>query len=216
MPTEDLASLSIGALKAILFTNHVNAGLILEKGELVTKVRALVEDERRERDRQRALEEAEEADRIERQRVLLEQHKMAQREREERARAEQSRAGDGDGNDDMNVDDKSSGSSTAPPLPPKARATAADLERTGLCVICQDDEANIAIVDCGYVLPVIPQMFQGFNPVTDIWRCAGGAQIWSWLAPESVRSVGRGLLQSNASCAYSRHDTLSMPVVCTS
>lgn len=71
--------------------------------------------------------------------------------------------GDGDGDGDMNVDDKPSGSSTAPPPPPKARATAADLERTGLCVICQDDEANIAIVDCGYVLPVIPQMSRGLN-----------------------------------------------------
>ncbi|KAH8827370.1 hypothetical protein DL96DRAFT_1669924 [Flagelloscypha sp. PMI_526] len=27
----------------------------------------------------------------------------------------------------------------------------AELEKTGLCVICQDDEANIAIVDCGHM-----------------------------------------------------------------
>ena len=37
-------------------------------------------------------------------------------------------------------------------LTPKAQAMASRLERTGLCVICQDEEANIAIVDCGYVL----------------------------------------------------------------
>ncbi|KAF9467771.1 hypothetical protein BDZ94DRAFT_1376408 [Collybia nuda] len=148
MPDESIASLSIGSLKAILFTNHVNAGLILEKGELVTKVRGLVEDERHERDRQRALEEAEEADRIERQRVLLEQHRMAQQEREERARAEKSRS---DSEDDMDADEKHSASPASPPTPPKARATAADLERPGLCVICQDDEANIAIVDCGHL-----------------------------------------------------------------
>lgn len=31
----------------------------------------------------------------------------------------------------------------------KAKAMASHLERTGLCVICQDEEANIAVVDCG-------------------------------------------------------------------
>ncbi|KZP05807.1 hypothetical protein FIBSPDRAFT_860660 [Athelia psychrophila] len=34
------------------------------------------------------------------------------------------------------------------PLPPNTRM-ATDLERTGLCVIWQDEDANIAIVDCG-------------------------------------------------------------------
>ena len=33
----------------------------------------------------------------------------------------------------------------------KAQEMASRLERTGLCVICQDEEANIAIVDCGCV-----------------------------------------------------------------
>src|SRR5882762_2020673 len=35
--------------------------------------------------------------------------------------------------------------------PPPIMRTSADLERNGLCVVCQDEEANIAIVDCGYV-----------------------------------------------------------------
>ena len=36
--------------------------------------------------------------------------------------------------------------------PPPMMGTAADLERNdGLCSVCQDEEANIAIVDCGYV-----------------------------------------------------------------
>jgi hypothetical protein len=39
----------------------------------------------------------------------------------------------------------------AKPLPPKAQAMAAHLERTGLCVICQDAEANMAIIDCGHL-----------------------------------------------------------------
>lgn len=214
MPTEQVGSLSVGTLKAILLTNHVNAGLILEKGELVTKVRALVEDERLERARQRALEEQEEAAIIENQRVLLEQHNLAQREREEQVRAQQTDGVDGE----PNIDHQASESepSPAPPPPPKARATAADLHRTGLCVICQDDEANIAIVDCGYVLPHTLSRSMSQLCSTGIWQCAEDARIWLWLAPESALFVGRGLLQSNASCAYSRHDTLSMPVVCTS
>jgi len=48
--------------------------------------------------------------------------------------------------------DKDGSADTKPsPLPPKAQAMAATLERTGLCVICQDEEANIAIVDCGHL-----------------------------------------------------------------
>jgi Zinc finger, C3HC4 type (RING finger) len=35
--------------------------------------------------------------------------------------------------------------SAPPPPPPRP------IERSGLCVVCQDEEANIAIVDCGYV-----------------------------------------------------------------
>ncbi|KAG6335233.1 hypothetical protein ID866_3859 [Astraeus odoratus] len=33
-----------------------------------------------------------------------------------------------------------------------------ETERGGLCVVCQDDEANIAIVDCGCVIPPIQQL----------------------------------------------------------
>ncbi|KAG6886885.1 hypothetical protein C0995_003593 [Termitomyces sp. Mi166 len=163
-----IKSLSIGALKSILFTNHVNAGQILEKGDLVAKVKALVEDERRDRERQRALQEAEEQEAIERQRAMLEEHRRAQVEMEQRARAEEQAwaqtGAPGWGfatGEDAAENAETEGSpkrSTSPPAPapspktpPKTRGTAADLERTGLCVICQDDGANIAIVDCGYV-----------------------------------------------------------------
>jgi len=133
MQIEGIKALSIGALKAILFQNHVNARLIIEKGDLVDKVVTLVEDERRERDR-RAREEEEEV--MERQRVMMEEHRMKQ---------ESQRA--------VNEDDKSEFSDSIKPnsLPPKAQAMAANLERTGLCVICQDEDANIAIVDCGHL-----------------------------------------------------------------
>ena len=157
MTSEAIGSLSVSALKAILFTNHVNAGMILEKSDLVAKVKVLVADERRERERQRVLEEQEEAERVERQRVLLEQFR-AQRQKEEGAHdhehadGEQGEGAGTDDNEHPHAEDSSGEASTAPPLlPPKPKGTAVELERTGLCVVCQDEEANIAIVDCGFV-----------------------------------------------------------------
>ncbi|KAG6843854.1 hypothetical protein H0H87_012370 [Tephrocybe sp. NHM501043] len=169
MSDNAVKALSIGTLKSILFINHVNAGMILEKGDLVAKVKVLVEDERRERARQRAIEEQEEEERIERQRVMMEEHRMQQRERDERearARANVEREANDEGDvridgedatqtqDGEKVPEPSSTTASHPPpkIPPKTLGTVADLERTGLCVICQDDEANIAIVDCGYVV----------------------------------------------------------------
>ncbi|KAJ3887020.1 hypothetical protein GG344DRAFT_56437 [Lentinula edodes] len=206
MTTESMSSLSISSLKAILFANHVNSSMILEKGDLVRRVVGLVEDERRERreHEERELEEQrqrEETERIEREREEREdqerirvQHEMMEaferekreresreqelnREREETARREEERI-DGLQSDLMQVDSESesrhtyngehntnSTSSSSPPPPPtppktspapskvspKAPATAAFVERTGLCVVCQDEEANIAIVDCGHL-----------------------------------------------------------------
>lgn len=135
MDTDSLSSLSVHALKAILFTNHVNPGLVLEKSDLVKKVKDLVEEERRQRERQRLAEEQEERERIEQQRAMMEQFARTQKEKEEASKTEGGSAEE----------------SGPPPLPPKAQAMASHLERTGLCVICQDEEANIAIVDCGYV-----------------------------------------------------------------
>ncbi|KAJ3861034.1 hypothetical protein EV359DRAFT_48001 [Lentinula novae-zelandiae] len=207
MTTESMSSLSISSLKAILFANHVNSSMILEKGDLVRRVVGLVEDERRERreHEQRELEEQrqrEETERIEREREEREdqeririQHEMMEaferekreresreqeldREREETARRREEEPIDGLQSDLMQVDSESesrhthngehnpnptSSSSPPPPptppktsptpskTPPKAPATAAFVERTGLCVVCQDEEANIAIVDCGHL-----------------------------------------------------------------
>jgi hypothetical protein len=145
MSSESLSALSIHALKGVLFTNHVSPGQVLEKGELVKKVRDLVEEERRQRERQRLAEELEEQERIEQQRVMMEEFNRAQKEKEERDKAAAKPAGEG------SSDSAPAASSAPPPLPPKAQAMASHLERTGLCVICQDEEANIAIVDCGYV-----------------------------------------------------------------
>ena len=134
---EGIKSLSVGVLKAILFENHVNARLILEKSDLVAKVVTLVEDERSDRER-KAREEEEAA--VERQRVLM----------EERRAREENQGSSGVQDEEREPSVNTDADNSEPPLlPPKAQAMATRLERTGLCVICQDEEANIAIVDCG-------------------------------------------------------------------
>lgn len=189
MTDNDIAKLTIGTLKNVLFQNHVNATLMLEKSELVGKVMRLVEAERTER-REREEEEErerlrEEEEAMERQRVMMAQHRERQereaREREEREKREKEAQESTGGNEppvvvegEQTVDEEKPPATedrpseettptaapstppkpktTAPPVPPKSPASmAAHLERTGLCVICQDEEANIAIVDCGYV-----------------------------------------------------------------
>ena len=184
MTQSSINALSIGVLKSILFTNHVNVTMILEKSELVTKVMALVDDERRERERQRLV------GRLEEDRRRTEREEAIRREQEDRRRREEERLRTGgreshrtrldeaeDGTDDMEINvevvDEDEGQATprdrsgryadygeqteaaVSATPPETSATsekpASFLERSGLCVICQDEEANIAIVDCGYV-----------------------------------------------------------------
>ncbi|KAF4564655.1 hypothetical protein EYR40_010822 [Pleurotus pulmonarius] len=167
MSEASMASLSIGNLKSILFSNHVNAGLILEKAELVKKVHDLVEDERRERERmerQHQLEEEEERERIRLQREEAEQE---ERRRRERAAQEAEAASNTNTNQDepsastsLPTDTNMERETSNPSPPPKSEPIAAPtfpksnisaFERNGLCVICQDEEANIAIVDCGHL-----------------------------------------------------------------
>ncbi|PPQ67757.1 hypothetical protein CVT24_002767 [Panaeolus cyanescens] len=168
MTPDSIRALSISTLKSVLFANHVAVGQILEKSDLVNKVLVLVEDEKRERARAREAEELEriarEAEREERERERRENEERIQREREEHERERQQ---DRDAaSASANVQDETSGGSSRPASPPKPAPkteetakpsafaaakshAAAHLERTGLCVICQDEEANIAIVDCG-------------------------------------------------------------------
>jgi hypothetical protein len=136
---DDISSYSVSNLKGILQANHVNARLILEKGELVEKVMALIEVEKRDRARERAIHEAEERAVLEQQRQRMEQLKQ---DAERRARASAS----------------GSTSPTRVRSPPPTRPTSprptpvlatSYVERDGLCVICQDEESNVAVVDCG-------------------------------------------------------------------
>ncbi|PVF97404.1 hypothetical protein CPB86DRAFT_856844 [Serendipita vermifera] len=136
---EDISAYTITTLKGILQANHVNARLILEKSELVEKVMHLVEIERRERAREQAIHEAEERAAIEQQRIRMEQMRL---DAERRA--------------NTNANSPPYKSQSPPPERPRSPRPAPSqythfVERDGLCVVCQDEEANVAIVDCGHL-----------------------------------------------------------------
>ncbi|KAI0250629.1 hypothetical protein BJV78DRAFT_1127617 [Lactifluus subvellereus] len=138
MTDEEVSHMSISALKSVLYQNHVNARLLLEKSDLVARVHDLLGDERQERAREAAIHAREEEESIARQHALMEEQHL--REEQARQKREQAHvAGDG-------------GQQPKPKVsPPPMMGTPADLERIGLCVVCQDEEANIAIVDCGHL-----------------------------------------------------------------
>lgn len=212
MPEGRVAALSIGTLKQVLFQNHVIARLVVEKEELVAKVRTLIEDERAERARHAMAEEQESGGRSQHpdansqtglygdsedeDEVLARVLEESRRTEEERVEAQRIAEERGRLDEEMHVDDQDHAaaesheiggeparpSSTpaspeddhvgpATPIQPattpspkrsssttpgermsaSVQAAASRLERTGLCVICQDEEANIAIVDCGHL-----------------------------------------------------------------
>ncbi|KAI0090351.1 hypothetical protein BDY19DRAFT_888033 [Irpex rosettiformis] len=157
MSPDDVRALPISTLKAVLFQNHVNARMIVEKSELVSKVQTLINDERAEREAH-ARREAEE------DRELQEALEASRREHAERERERQQPQGPdqaaSSASDDVPIQDplrSSSPSSASKEETPRQKMSArpqnmaSHLERTGLCVICQDEEANIAIVDCGHL-----------------------------------------------------------------
>ncbi|KAI5121709.1 hypothetical protein M0805_002102 [Coniferiporia weirii] len=199
MEEKDIAALSVGSLKAVLDKNHVPARLVLEKSELVARVVALVETERRERARMEVVHEREEWEAQEREWAARERERAArarerearereareQEERETRERQERERkrrrdayrttvesASDSDEDigvppqaPEPNLDpgsmDPASSAPSAPDTPESAPASARSdspeppprprPERSGLCVVCQDEDANIVIVDCGHL-----------------------------------------------------------------
>ena len=132
----------------------------------------LIEDEKAERERQRQAEEREEMELMQREAERREAVRQRALEREraamEAADAANSNAQEPEGDQAhqdgsgetpvQSSEDARSGTSptlSSPPepvtAPPKMQGSAFTLERTGLCVVCQDEEANIAIVDCGWV-----------------------------------------------------------------
>lgn len=190
MAPEDIRSLPISVLKEILFHNHVNARMLIEKSDLVEKVTTLIADERQERERQEIFRQMEEE-----QERLRQMETETQRERldeihldsepqpprqtpdaaheptpdTELGQGNEALVGSNDTNQPIptvNTEDvtpplvvptpleqQTAANTPAPPRPMSGAtsrpAMALNLERNGLCVICQDEEANIAIVDCG-------------------------------------------------------------------
>ena len=194
MAPEDLRSLPVSVLKEILFHNHVNARLLIEKSDLVERVTTLIADERQERERQEVFRQMEEEQgRLRQMEMEAEAHgelldglhldSEPQRPRQtpnvspEHApdtwpgQSPEALAGSNDTNQPVstfNMEDvtpplvvptppeqQNSANTPVPPRPMSGGtsrpAMAINLERNGLCVICQDEEANIAIVDCGWV-----------------------------------------------------------------
>ncbi|KDN42946.1 hypothetical protein RSAG8_06472, partial [Rhizoctonia solani AG-8 WAC10335] len=139
MKPEELSALSIGVLKAILQHHHVRIPQdALEKRDLVDRVATLVEAARAEKEREARARAAEEEAELEAQRQALEEI-----ERKKKAAAQKGDTGASEGQ---------ASQEEIPVAVPKAAAhAAAKLERDGLCVICQDEDANIAIVDCGHL-----------------------------------------------------------------
>ena len=172
MDPTDIRSLSISSLKSLLLSNHVNvnATMVLEKSDLVERVLQLVENEKVMRERARQANEEEEAMFRERMREAEEESMREEDEDWERDGHEHRDQNDDhhyhaasaarQKQEDENAHSSSSSphfhASTSPPRPTSASSRSpprkpAYTERNGLCVVCQDEEANIAIVDCGYV-----------------------------------------------------------------
>ncbi|KAL1746846.1 hypothetical protein HDZ31DRAFT_61788 [Schizophyllum fasciatum] len=198
-----LPALGVGVLKAILRAQHVPLGQVLEKGELVGRVRALVAEERRvraERERWEGGEGGEGEGEGEGEGVGDGEHGGAGAAHEARGlagergspkppsptpgeqppgprategapgpRATEGAPGPRAPGQAPSPPTSSPGPTTANPKPKPAAASAsfadrpapssfADrpapssfADRPGLCVVCQDEDAVLAIVDCGHL-----------------------------------------------------------------
>lgn len=166
-------------LKEILHQNHVNARLLLEKSDLVDRVKMLIDDERREREREDEMRRLEEQEAIDLQHRMMAELRAREQERERlmreqaaaasstTAEAPQAAAGEGTTEaappspgapdsksaspEDQTEESKATPAPAPAPAPPKPAPLPHVMERSGLCVVCQDADANMALVDCGYV-----------------------------------------------------------------
>nr|XP_018264077.1 uncharacterized protein I303_03955 [Kwoniella dejecticola CBS 10117]OBR86235.1 hypothetical protein I303_03955 [Kwoniella dejecticola CBS 10117] len=131
LPRSYLASLSIGTLKAILYENHVRVDFkqVLEKEQLIDRVNELIVDERKRLERQRIEEErlANPVSAPNGTPTPLSEDKETSQDDETGA--------NGDG-------ETATQNKKVPTGPPP------EIDR-GLCVVCQDEEATLAVVDCG-------------------------------------------------------------------
>ncbi|WWD15740.1 hypothetical protein CI109_100162 [Kwoniella shandongensis] len=135
LPTSYLSNLGIGTLKAILYENHVRVDFkqVLEKDELIGRVSELVQDERKRLERQRILEEQEENGNATAAPLTAEG---------KNGEDEGATEGEAPGGEGETVLPSAKKSVPTGPMP--------EIDR-GLCVVCQDEEATLAVVDCGHL-----------------------------------------------------------------
>ncbi|OAX34023.1 hypothetical protein K503DRAFT_786070 [Rhizopogon vinicolor AM-OR11-026] len=159
MSPSSLSRLPIHTLKQILFDARVRLPAdVLEKGELVARVSAWVEEERTtaEESERREWEEREQEERERREREEHEEREMWEREEQEererrRARGSPEPEDTQMRDEDVRMHDEFQQHHPPPSLSSSPPPKTTSIERSGLCVICQDQEANIAIVDCGHL-----------------------------------------------------------------
>lgn len=194
LPRSSLSALSVGTLKQILWEARVRVPPgVVEKEDLVDRVWAIVEEEKRKDNEgiddvgaetdEDEMEGIDEPDRDEE--VVVEMvdpeseadipHEHGQGNNHHHATVDGVERGHVEGNAEMmheehhSVRATDSGlpdsrsttpqrptsfpkPSTSPKSKPHSRPNSTSAERSGLCVICQDEEATIAVVDCGHVI----------------------------------------------------------------
>ncbi|WVW83364.1 hypothetical protein I302_105383 [Kwoniella bestiolae CBS 10118] len=129
LPKSYLSSLSIGTLKAILYENHVRVDFkqVLEKEQLIDRVNELIVDERKRLERQRIEEERLAAGLSASAPVINGNSPSAENKEEEEGEK---------------TEEEMKTKVPTGPMP--------EIDR-GLCVVCQDEEATLAVVDCGHL-----------------------------------------------------------------
>jgi hypothetical protein len=135
LPNSYLSSLSIGTLKAILYENHVKVDFkqVLEKYVLSTSFPPKTSE--RLITRQELIGRVAELITAERKRLERQRYEEERLAQGDSAAAASSKAGE---DPHAHVTDKAQ--VPTGPMP--------EIER-GLCVVCQDEEATLAVVDCG-------------------------------------------------------------------
>jgi hypothetical protein len=91
--------------------------------------------------------------------------------------------------------------------PSPQSTTSPSHSRSGLCVVCQEEEANVAIVDCGCVICVLfPQLKKLTCVFVVISPCATHALRWFWRAPKNAPCVVRKSPGKPSCSGYSRRN----------
>ncbi|KAL1733401.1 hypothetical protein EV714DRAFT_234781 [Schizophyllum commune] len=167
MSDDEIGHLSVHALKGILRTNHVPLGQVLEKADLVSKVKALVGEERRMVEVREAVEAAEKGEWEVPPRVITPQPPAqdqpapspdAQHDDAPAAPSSDAAASSTSPADDAPLPASSPPRAAKPAPSSHAKPSPATsyADRPGLCVVCQDEDAVLAIVDCGHLALCAP------------------------------------------------------------